>query len=74
MDVSPSDYCYNRYNKGINIEKNLREDRCLFEYIERDRYKYIGIGVLYSGYLYHCPKGGVETVVGIIKNNVVEWK
>jgi hypothetical protein len=28
-DFLPSDYCYNRVNKGINLEKNLREKKVL---------------------------------------------
>ena len=74
MEVIPSDFCYNRYNKDVNLEKNLREHRCLFEYIARNRYKYIGTGQLYSGNIYHQPKGSLEYVIGRINNGVVvEW-
>lgn len=73
MEVIPSDYCYNRVNKGIDIEKNLKENNCLFEYISRNRYKYIGTGQCYSGDLYHQPKGCVECICGKINKGVVEW-
>ena len=73
MEVIPSDYCYNRVNKDINIEKNLKEERCLFEYMGRNRYKYIGAGKLFNGKLYQKPKGEPEQVVGIINDSVVDW-
>ena len=73
IEVIPSDYCNNRTNKGINIDKNLKEQRCLFEYIGRNRYRYIGVGKMFSGNLYQKPRGEVECIVGKIKNNIVEW-
>ena len=73
IEVIPSDYCYNRFNKGIDIEKNLKEKHCLFEYVSRNRYKYIKPGQLYSGNLYHKPKGSVECIVGKLNNGIVEW-
>jgi hypothetical protein len=73
MEIIPSDYCYNRVNKGIDIEKNLKEHRCLFEYISRNRYKYIGAGQPFNGDLFHKPKSGKEYVVGKVKMSIVEW-
>lgn len=73
MEVIPSDYCYNRVNDGIDIDKNLREHRCLFEYVKRNRYKYIGVGKLYTGDLKKKPQGKPETVAGKITDSVVEW-
>ena len=73
MEVIPSDYCYNRTNKGIDIEKNLKEQHCFFEYVGHNRYKYIGAGKLYSGNLFHKAKGRTESIVGKINNNEIEW-
>lgn len=67
--VIPSDYCYNRCNKGIDIEKNLFEERCLFEYLEEGRYKYKGTKFSYTGPLYCKPQGEDEYIVAYIKNN-----
>ncbi|OEH92685.1 DUF7225 domain-containing protein [Bacillus solimangrovi] len=54
-----SDYCYNRYNKGIVFDKHL------FQYINRNSYKYIGENYPYTGLIFHKPKGkDVEDVVG----------
>ena len=73
IEVIPSDYCYNRVNNGIDIEKNIRENKCLFEYVSRNRYRYIGTGKAYTGVLYHTPKGMSECIVGKITNGVIEW-
>lgn len=58
--VIPSDYCYNRLNSGINYEKYLH----LFEYTDRNTYKYLGVDYPYTGKIYHKPKGGCEICVG----------
>ena len=73
MEVIPSDYCYNRVNDGIDIERNLKEHKCLFEYVSRNRYKYIGAGKRYTGILYHKPKGSAECEVGKIKDGIIKW-
>ncbi len=54
-----SDYCYNRFNNGIGFTKHL------FIYIDKSTYKYVGEHYLYTGFIYHRPKGvKVELVVG----------
>jgi len=54
-----SDYCYNRYNNGIAFNNHL------FEYVNRSAYKYLGENYLYTGLIYHNPKGtDSEIVVG----------
>ena len=58
--VLPSDFCYNRLNKGIGFEENNR----LFEYVE-GKYKYLGENYPYTGKIYHKPYGSeTETLVG----------
>ncbi|WP_106496412.1 DUF7225 domain-containing protein [Lentibacillus sp. Marseille-P4043] len=58
-----SDYCYNRYNKGIRFDKHL------FQYINRSSYKYLGENHPYTGLIFHKLKGsGEEVVVGEWKN------
>ena len=69
----PSDYCYNRSNDGINIERNIVECLCLFIYVERNCYKYVGTDYLYEGDFWHNPKGGKEYIAGKIKNRRVIW-
>ena len=61
--VIPSDYCYNRINNGIDFDNYLH----IFEYINRNQYKYLGEGYAYTGKILHKPKGGYEVIVG-------EWK
>lgn len=52
-----SDYCYNRYNKGIPFNKHL------FEYINRSSYRYIGEKYPYTGLILHQPKGYKKEIV-----------
>ncbi|MCR6522139.1 DUF7225 domain-containing protein [Lysinibacillus capsici] len=54
-----SDYCYNRYNKGISFNKHL------FIYINRSTYRFVGENYPYTGLIFHNPKGAeFESVVG----------
>ncbi len=64
--VIPSDYCYNRLNKGINYEKHLH----LFEYTDAKKYKYLGLNYPYTGKIVHKPRGGHEIVVGEVKDGI----
>lgn len=48
----PSDYCYNRKNKGINYNKQPH----YFLYIERNKYKYVGKDYVYNGEIEYNPK------------------
>lgn len=57
--IIPSDYCYNRLNKGIKFDKHI------FIYLERNRYKYVEEDYKYAGKVYHKPhKSSLEIVVG----------
>ena len=63
--ILPSDYCYNRWNKGIPFTEHL------FEYLMRNTYKYIGEHASYTGLIYRKLKGtATEEVVGEWKNGV----
>lgn len=42
-----SDYCYNRYNDGIKFNKHI------FEYLGKNKYKYLGENYSYTGDIYH---------------------
>lgn len=53
-----SDYCYNRYNHGINFDKHL------FHYINRSTYRYLGENYSYTGIIYHKPKKQPEMPIG----------
>lgn len=58
-----SDYCYNRFNKGISFNKHL------FQYINRSSYKYLGEQYPFNGLIFHKAKGSEEeTVIGEWKN------
>ncbi|AXC53027.1 DUF7225 domain-containing protein [Bacillus subtilis] len=60
-----SDYCYNRYNKGISFYKHL------FEYMNRSSYKYLGENSLYTGLIFRKSKGeDKEVIVGEWVNGV----
>ena len=65
--IIPSDYCYNRLNKGINYENYLH----LFEYTEEKNYRYLGLNYPYTGKIIHKPKGGYEVVVGELNEGVL---
>ena len=58
-----SDYCYNRTNTGIKFKKETR----IFEYIERNTYKYLGVGYPYTGKIIQKPIGGKAEII------VSEW-
>ena len=49
--VIPSDYCYNRLNNGITLEKPT-----LFEFLGNGRYLCLGENYCYNGPIYHRPK------------------
>lgn len=58
-----SDYCYNRYNKGINFDKHL------FIYLNRSLYKYVGENFSYTGFIYHrSKKENYDSLVGEWQN------
>jgi hypothetical protein len=48
--IIPSDYCYNRTNKGVNFNQHL------FIRINRKEYKYLGENYPYIGRIYWKPK------------------
>ncbi|MCK9216876.1 MAG: DUF4268 domain-containing protein [Firmicutes bacterium] len=57
--IIPSDYCYNRINNGISLDKPA-----IFEYITRGKYKCLGLDYLYNGEIYHKAKDMPEILVG----------
>ncbi|MER2192241.1 MAG: hypothetical protein ABS951_14870 [Solibacillus sp.] len=60
-----SDYCYNRYNEGILFKKHL------FQYLDRNMYKYLGENALYTGLIFQKKKGEEsERIVGEWINGV----
>lgn len=67
--VLPSDYCYNRLNDGISFKKETR----LFEYLGRDKYRYLGENYPFTGKIYHRPyKSKTDYVVGSWVNGKFE--
>lgn len=64
--VIPSDYCYNRVNNGIQIEKKP----AVFEFLGNGKYKCLGLNYPYNGAIYHKPKGQSEIIVGKCINGV----
>jgi hypothetical protein len=57
--IIPSDYCYNRINNGINLNKPT-----VFEFLGRGQYRCLGLNYPYNGIIYHKPKGLYEISVG----------
>jgi hypothetical protein len=57
--IIPSDYCYNRANKGIDFEKKPR----LLEYLGDGMYKCLGEHYPYDKPVYTREKGAAEDVV-----------
>lgn len=65
--IIPSDYCYNRVNKGIDFAKKPR----LLEYLGDGMYKCLGENYLYSGNVYTREKGVKDDIpVGSWENGV----
>ena len=58
--IVPSDYCYNRYNKGLKTF----EGPFLFEYVDINQYRILGENYKYTGNIIHKPKFGSEYIVG----------
>lgn len=48
----PSDYCYNRKNKGINYDKQPH----YFLYLGRNRYRYVSKDYVYNGEVEENPR------------------
>lgn len=68
--VIPSDFCYNRRNDGIKFKKENR----LFEYIERNKYKYLGENYPYTGEVKHKPyRSKTENIVGSWANGNLKY-
>lgn len=64
--IIPSDYCYNRVNKGIEFP---RKPPRLFEFLGDGMYECFGKNYLYDKPVYAHPKGSKsEFVVGIWEN------
>lgn len=57
--IIPSDYCYNRVNKGITLKKPT-----VFEFLGNGNYRCLGSDYPYNGNIYHKPKGQEEFIVG----------
>lgn len=73
--VIPSDYCYNRTNKGIEFSKKPR----LFFFLGDGMYECLGENYPFNGSVYTCEKGSNEEIeVGVWKNGVFfendNWK
>ena len=65
--VIPSDYCYNRTNKGIEFLKKPR----LFAFLGDGLYECLGEGYSFNGSVYTCEKGSIEEIeVGVWENGV----
>lgn len=63
--IIPSDYCYNRVNKGIVFSKHSR----LFAYVDRGVYKCLGTDYLYNEPAFTRPKdSNTDVMVGIWEN------
>ena len=63
--IIPSDYCYNRVNKGIEFHKKPR----LFNFLGEGMYECLGENYLYTG---DVKNASDETVVGSWENGVFQ--
>ena len=65
--VIPSDYCYNRTNKGIDFLKKPR----LLNFLGDGIYECLGENYPFNGCVYTCEKGSTEEIeVGVWDNGV----
>lgn len=55
--VNLTNFCYNRYNKGVRLECNL------FHYAGKGKYEYLGADFNYTGLVYQRKKGTKGDVV-----------
>lgn len=53
--IIPSDYCYNRTNKGKLADVSLEKFK-IFEWLARGRYKYLGEKYSYTGVVISNPR------------------
>lgn len=60
--IIPTDYCYNRTNNGLNKVGTVQRPM-LFEYVERGKFRCLGLDYPYSGDMFARPKGSKEDVV-----------
>ena len=58
--IIPTDYCYNRFNNGIDFDEHLK----IFEYLGIGKFKYLGKNYPYSGKVYHKPHRNSEFCIG----------
>jgi len=59
--IIPSDYCYNRTNKGKLADGSL-ENFKIFEWLARGKYKYLGENFPYTGTVISNPrKNSIKT-------------
>ena len=63
--IIPSDYCYNRVNKGIEFHKKPR----LFRFLGDGMYECLGENYLYTG---DVKNASDETVVASWENGVLQ--
>lgn len=66
--IIPTDYCYNRINNGLCLENHF----AIFEYTFDKQFKYLGVDYLYTGAIFHKPKGKNEICVGKMKDGILE--
>jgi hypothetical protein len=60
--ILPYDFCYNRINIGERFPK-------IFEWIEKGKYKYLGVNYPYNGKIFARPKGYSKDIeVGYWRN------
>lgn len=61
----PTDYCYNRFNNGINFETQPK----FFIYIKRGQVKFVGKHYIYTGPVLHkLKRSKLETEIGYCHN------
>jgi hypothetical protein len=66
--IIPSDYCYNRTNKGIEFSKKPR----LFSFLGDGMYECLGENYPFNGSVYTCEKGSTEEIeVGLWENGIL---
>ena len=65
--IIPSDYCYNRTNKGIEFSKKPR----LFYFLGDGMYECLGENYPFNGPVYTCEKGSAKEIeVGVWENGI----
>jgi hypothetical protein len=63
--IMPSDYCFNRINKGVEYYEKRPH---FFLYLSKNCYEYVGENLKYTGDVWHYPIGKEKYCFGKVQD------